>query len=288
MRSMATSNRALGQLGVLALCLALLAAGASAAWSSQSDRPVSHVSRVHRPPVNAKFDYQLGGAYPPATGVTALTRDRHAHPVAGAYSICYVNAFQTQPGALHWWRHHHPRLLLRTGSGQLVHDPGWPGEVLLDTSSAAKRARLAKVIEVWMAGCAQQGFKAVEPDNLDSFTRSRGLLTRDGALKLSTRLAKLAHRAGLAIAQKNLAGLRKRRAESIGFDFAVAEDCQRYHECAHYLRAYGRHVIEIEYADNGLASFKRACSARGARISIVYRDRLLRPRGQPGYRYRAC
>jgi hypothetical protein len=244
--------------------------------------------QVQLPPVNAKFDYQLGGAYPPPAGVTAVTRDRHGQPVGGAYSICYVNAFQTQPGALPWWRKHHPRLLLRTASGQLVHDPGWPGEVLLDTSTAGKRSRLANVIGVWIAGCAHRGFKAVEPDNLDSFTRSRGLLRRDGALKLSTRLARRAHHAGLAIVQKNLAGLRKRRAESVGFDFAVAEDCQRYHECASYLRAHGRHVIEIEYADNGLASFKHACSARGARVSIVYRDRLLRPRGQPGYRYRAC
>ena len=283
---MAASRRRIAVIWVVVLAnCALVAPGA---WPSQRDPHVNQASRVHRPPVNAKVDYQLGGAYPPAIGVTAVTRDRHAHPVAGAYSICYVNAFQTQPGALPWWRHHHPRLLLRAGSGQLVHDPGWPGEVLLDTSSAAKRSRLAKVIGVWMAGCAQRGFKAVEPDNLDSFTRSRGLLTRDGALKLSTRLAQHAHHAGLAIAQKNLAGLRRQRAESVGFDFAVAEDCQRYHECAHYLRAYGRHVIEIEYADNGLASFKHACSARGTRISIVYRDRLLRPRGQPGYHYRAC
>jgi Glycoside-hydrolase family GH114 len=240
------------------------------------------------PPINAKFDYQLGGAYPPPTGVTAVTRDRHAHRVAGAYSICYVNAFQTQPGSLPWWRRHHSRLLLRTSSGHLVHDPGWPGEVLLDTSSATKRSRLARVIGVWVAGCARHHFKAVEPDNLDSFTRSRGLLTRDDALQLATRLARCAHHAGLAIAQKNLAGLHRARAHSVGFDFAVAEDCQRYHECANYLRVYGRHVIEIEYADNGVANFTRACRLRGPRISIVYRDRLLRRRGQPGYRYRAC
>jgi Glycoside-hydrolase family GH114 len=275
----------LGRLmGALTIAAMLLATGA---WTSHA-LPIDTARQVNPPPVNAKFDYQLGGAYPPPSGVTAVTRDRHAHPVAGTYSICYVNAFQTQPGALPWWRHHHPRLLLRTGSGQLVHDPGWPGEVLLDTSTALKRSRLARVIGVWIAGCAQRGFKAVEPDNLDSFTRSRGLLTRDGALKLSARLARRAHYAGLAIAQKNLAGLHKSPAHSVGFDFAVAEDCQRYHECANYLRAYGRHVIEIEYADNGLANFKHACSARGARISIVYRDRLLRPRGQPGYRYRAC
>jgi hypothetical protein len=288
MRPVATSTwRALALVAGPAICSALIGPGIGGA-SSQPDGHLNHDHQVHLPPVDAKVDYQLGGAYPPPSRVTAVTRDRHADPVVGAYTICYVNSFQTQPGALPWWRHHHPRLLLRTRSGQLVHDPGWPGEVLLDTSTPSKRARLARVIGVWFAGCAQHGFKAVEPDNLDSFTRSRGLLTRDDALKLATRLANRAHRAGLAIAQKNLAGLRKSRSHSVGFDYAVAEDCQRYHECRNYLRVYRGHVIEIEYADNGLANFRHACGARGARISIVYRDRLLRPRGQPGYRYRAC
>src|SRR4051812_44914958 len=81
------------------------------------------------PPVNARFDYQLGGASPAPDGVTVVTRDRTARPAPDAYNICYVNAYQTQPGELGWWKRTHPVLLLRY-QGQLVHDPGWPGEVL--------------------------------------------------------------------------------------------------------------------------------------------------------------
>jgi hypothetical protein len=73
-----------------------------------------------------------------------------------------------------------------------------------------------------------------------------------------------------------------------GFDFAIAEECQVYSECASYTRAYGRHVIEVEYTDNGRWYYRRACAARGNRISVILRDRDVLPRGHTGYVYRAC
>jgi hypothetical protein len=239
------------------------------------------------PPVNAGFDYQLGGAYPLAHGVTVVTRDRTARPAAGAYNICYVNAYQTQPGELRWWKRTHPRLLLRD-HGQPVHDPGWPGEVLLDTSTPTKRAGIAAVVGRWISRCANDGFDAVEPDNLDSYTRSRHLLDRAGALSLAGLLADAAHHAGLAIAQKNLAGLSRHRRLAVGFDFAVSEECAVWHECGAYRRAYGRHVIEIEYTDNGRKAFRRACADHGDAWSIVLRDRQLRTPTSPAYAYRRC
>ena len=77
---------------------------------------------VALPPAGAGFDYQLGGGYPPPAGVTVVARDRH-DPPAGDYSICYLNAFQTQPGERRRW----PRGLVLTRLGD---DPGWPGELL--------------------------------------------------------------------------------------------------------------------------------------------------------------
>ena len=90
---------------------------------------------VEVPPVNATFDYQIGGAYAPAAGVGIVDRDRHDSPAAGRYSICYVNAFQTQPEEASWWRKHHPSLLAHTKAGKRIEDPDWPGEFLLDTST---------------------------------------------------------------------------------------------------------------------------------------------------------
>lgn len=242
----------------------------------------AEAATVVLPPANVPFDYQLGGPYSPDPAVGIVDRDRSERPVTGRYNVCYVNAFQTQPGETAWWRRHHPSLLLRTRGGRLVVDRDW-GEVLLDTSTGRKRAALARMVGRWIDGCRARGFQAVEPDNLDSWTRSRGRLTRAENAAYAARLVRRAHAAGLAIAQKNDTAMLP-RARRIGFDFAVAEECQVYAECGAYERVYGTRVYEVEYADaGGRAGFDRACAARGSRLSITYRDRDLVPRGRPGY-----
>ena len=40
------------------------------------------------PPANAGFDYQLGEAYAPPSGVTLVVRDRSASPAPGIYNVC--------------------------------------------------------------------------------------------------------------------------------------------------------------------------------------------------------
>ncbi len=239
------------------------------------------------PPGNAQFDYQLGGAYPPARATRIVVRDRTERPARGRYNVCYVNAFQTQREENAWWRTHHPRLLLRK-RGRAVQDPGWPGEVLLDTRTRSRRAALARIIGRWLRGCAQDGFRAVDLDNLDSWTRSRKLLRKSGNAALARSLVTRAHRLGLAVAQKNTVELLP-QARRIGFDFAIAEDCQRYDECDAFTAVYGRRVYEVEYEDGaGLDGFRDACTARGATISITYRDRDLRPAGRRGHRSAFC
>jgi hypothetical protein len=238
------------------------------------------------PPAAGAFSYQIGGAFPPTPGVTIVDRDRADSPVRGDYNICYLNAFQAQTDQLRWWRRRHPDLLL-TRRGREVIDRGW-GEPLLDTSTARNRQALATIIGSWMARCAAAGFQAVEPDNLDSWQRSDGALSAADNLALARLLIGRAHRLGLAIAQKNAAEL-ARRGRRLGFDFAIAEECQAYDECGAYTAAYGHEVIEIEYTDNGgRANFARACRARGARISIILRDRGVVPAGQPGFVEQRC
>ncbi len=126
-----------------------------------------------KPPANGRLDYQLGGAYPPVADVAIVIRDRLEKPAAGKYNICYVNAFQSQPGDAGWWRKNHPDLLVKK-DGQYVVDPNWPDEHILDTSTSAKRAALMDVVGPWIDKCASDGFKAIEPDNLDSWMRSKG------------------------------------------------------------------------------------------------------------------
>ena len=265
----------------LALVAALALTCGGAAVPARAEQPLV------LPPPAAPVDYQLGAAYPPPAGVRIVERDRTARVAPGLYNICYVNGFQTQPQEAGWWRAHHPDLLLHDRSGREVTDPGWPGEVLLDTRTPARRSALAAVLGTWMRGCAQDGYRAVEPDNLDSWTRSHGLLNRDDAVALARLLTARGHALGLAVAQKNAADL-ARVGRSIGFDFAVAEECQFYNECNAYTSVYGKRVIEVEYADNGRATFDRACRARAGQVSLVYRDRDLVGPHARAYRYATC
>lgn len=254
-------------------------------------------SGITLPPANQRIDYQLGGAYTPASGVEIVVRDRLAPPAAGKYNICYVNAFQTQPPDAGWWLKTHPNLLARKNGAYIV-DPDWPDEYLFDTSTASKRDALLAIVGPWIDSCARDGFNAIEPDNLDSWTRSQSVLTKAGNVAFATQLVERAHALGLAIAQKNASDIAKIGHAKIGFDFAVAEECQVWSECDDYITVYGPRVYEIEYADtrkdaNGkpvkpVDVYKAACAARGNKISIIYRDRELKPAGSPGYVYKAC
>ncbi len=238
---------------------------------------------VPLPPANADFDYQLGGAYPPPAAVRVVVRDRFDPPLSTAYSICYVNGFQTQPGESAWWLAHHPDLLLRTATGTPVRDPDWPGEYILDISTPTKRTQLAEVVGSWIDGCARSGYQGVEIDNLDTFTRFPGLLTSEQAIDYARRLTDRAHLDRLAIAQKNTVELVGARART-GYDFAIAEQCSQYGECAAYTAGYGQQVYMVEYR---ATAFRRGC-ARFANVSIVLRDRDLVATGQPGYVRRSC
>ncbi|MFR0355432.1 endo alpha-1,4 polygalactosaminidase [Streptomyces sediminimaris] len=249
------------------------ASGTSGTKATAPDRPAP--TGVRLPPRHAGFDYQIGGAYPPPAGVRIVSRDRTAPPAPGLYNICYVNAFQAQPDERGSWP---ADLLLRDARGKVVVDEDW-GEALLDIRTPAKRARVAARIGTWIDGCAAKGYDAVEPDNYDSYTRSRHLLSANDATAFITLLSRRAHARHLAIGQKNtveLAGLRKRT----GLDFAVAEECAEYDECGTYAKAFDDRVLVIEYSDSGL---RKALAGFGGRLSIVRRDVMVSTPGSGHY-----
>lgn len=233
---------------------------------------------VTPPPVKAGFDYQIGGAYTPASDVKVVSRDHTAQPAKGLYNICYVNAFQAQPGAEGEWGD----LLLRDADGNVVIDEDW-NEALLDLRTADKRQRVAAKVDAWVDDCAAKGYQGVEPDNFDSYTRSRGLLSDGDAQSYIRLLSAHAHAKGLAIAQKNTSELSDQR-QANGLDFAIAEECGQQKNCGEFTPAFGDHVIVIEYTDGGL---KTACS-RWSSLSIVRRDHDVVPKGEAGYVRKTC
>jgi hypothetical protein len=242
-------------LGVLLLVLAASAPATAAV------RPL---------PTGTDVDYQLGGARTVPQRVGIVVRDRHDRPAPRRYNVCYVNGFPTQAEESAFWRQHWTLVLKR--DGHPVVDEAW-GEWLLDTRTDQKRTAIARIVGGWVAGCARWGFDAVEFDNLDSFTRSHGLLTAAENKALARLLVTRAHRAGLAAGQKNWSEWNGR---VVGYDFAISEECGRWHECGSYLQHYGARVIDVEYRDADLAA---ACAGWGTRIMIVRRDLQLSPTG---------
>jgi hypothetical protein len=244
------------------------------------DRAGAAPHAVSLPPAHAGFDYQIGGAYTPPAGVSVVSRDHEDAPAAGLYNICYVNAFQAQEGAEGDWD---SDLLLHDANGDIVYDGDW-GEALLDVSTADKRQRIADQVDGWIDDCAAKGYQAIEPDNYDSYTRSKKLLTSAEAESYITLLADHAHARGLAIAQKNTSDLAKDHTAT-KLDFAIAEECGTYDECDAYTAAFGDNVIVIEYTAKGLT---KACTGWGDQLSIVRRDLDVTPAGSPGYVRQTC
>jgi hypothetical protein len=222
-------------------------------------------------PAGTDVDYQLGGAATAPANVGIVVRDREAQPQSGRFNVCYVNGFQTQKHEKSFWLKR-PKLILRDRSGDPVVDEAW-GEFLLDLRTKEKRRKIARIVTRWTQGCAKHGFDAVEFDNLDSFTRSEGLLRRRQALRYARLLTRGAHRHGLAAGQKNLAGFDGHR---VGYDFVVSEECGRYDECDAYVDDFGDQVLMVEYR---AADFEEACAAYAATHAVVLRDRDLSPEG---------
>jgi hypothetical protein len=279
----ARSALACGLLAVLAAVVLLVAPAGSAAPA------------VVPPPANAGFDYQIGGDYPLPTGVNAVSRDWFSGKAAAepTYSVCYVNAFQTQanepgtnrPDEQDNW----PKKLILSKLGD---DPHWGGEYLVDISTKKKRRKAARWVRQMIEGCAEGGFEAVEFDNLDSWTRFNGTplakkvpFGKPQALAFAKLLAKRSHALGLAVGQKNAAGITKSEARDVGFDFAVAEECAHYRECDRYTNIYGGRVIEIEYRRK---DFEKACADDAPDHPIVLRDKLVSTPNKPRYVFDLC
>jgi hypothetical protein len=257
-------KRFVGGAAVVATMIALAACAASVPPAEQDDFAVLLG--------DGTFDYQLGGAYPPAEDVSVVVRDRSDAPEADVHSICYINAFQTQPDEFEDWP---ADAVLADGAGLPVRDPDWPDEALLDISTPAGKEIVIDTVGGWVSRCASDGFEGVEFDNLDSFTRSGGRISVDDAMDVAASLVAIAHAEGLAAGQKNAAEFAATFKDHAGFDFAVSEECAAFDECSAYVDAYGTAVLNIEYTDNLPRPFAEVCADADSPPATILRDRAL-------------
>lgn len=244
-------------------------------------------------PANRPFDYQIGEPYEPRAGVEVVSRDWFdGEALADGYSICYVNAFQTQPdsGAVDRpdERSNWPDELVL---GALGDDPEWGGEYLVDISTETSRRAAADWLAPMFHTCADKGFDAVELDNLDSWTRfddtplaGQVPFGAHEAAAFASLLTADIHALGLAAGQKNTVDLLD-QAPTIGFDFGVVEECGEYDECGDFAATYGGDFVAIEYGDEGFAA---ACASVGDLVSVVRRDVDVTAPGSDTYVHDEC
>lgn len=168
----------------------------------------------------------------------------------GIKAICYFSA-----GTWEDWRpdaDHYPEEIIGNAWDE------WEGERYLDIR---RIDQLAPILEARMDMCAEKGFDAIDPDNIDSYGADTGFpLTEQDQIAFNTWIAEAAHERGLAAGQKNVPELTSALEPS--FDFAVSEDCYDENWCADldpYIAA-GKPVFAIEYTDRDV-DFAEMCAA---------------------------
>lgn len=251
--------------------------GGSASENGEHSGPKS----IALPPIDVGFDYQVGKVYPPSAKVAIVARDHTQAAVDGRYNICEISGFRVREQEREVWLAEHPALLLRDGLDSPVIDRY--SSMLIDVSTEAKRAELAKVVGEWIARCASAGFDAVAINDLDAYAESDGRVEAEDVIETMKSFSSIAHAHHLAIGQKNASELAAHKS-TIDTDFAVAEECNRYDECDQYRATYGDHVLVLEYRRS---DFESGCDDY-PQLPTVLRDVNLVAPSDPGYVYEGC
>ncbi|HXB14871.1 MAG TPA: endo alpha-1,4 polygalactosaminidase [Solirubrobacteraceae bacterium] len=245
-------------LGALALALP----AAAAAWWQPPARPTFYWQLQGKLKTTVPAEvFDVDGFETSAAQVAAL----HA---AGKHVVCYIDV-----GTAENFRPDYSEF----PASVLGKSNGWPGERWLDI-------RQTEVIEPIMAArfqmCAEKGFDAVEPDNIEAFSNESGFpITASEQLAYNLWVAETVHGLGMAVLQKNDAEQALEMQPS--FDGVLTEQCNQYHECgdfAPYLQA-GKPVINAEYK----LKTKKFCAADeaagivGARFNLALNGKRFQP-----------
>ncbi|MFD0314477.1 endo alpha-1,4 polygalactosaminidase [Streptomyces flavalbus] len=223
---------------LLVTLLALLLAGCAASPDGEDPGP------RWRPGPGTPWQWQLSGRLDTSVDVPVYDIDGFDHDADtvaalhrdGRKVICYLST-----GAWEDFRpdaDDFPDAVLGRGNG-------WEGERWLDI-------RRTDVLEPLMADrldmCAEKGFDAVEPDNMDGYRNRTGFeLTAADQLRYNRLIARLAHERGMSVGLKNDLGQIPELVDD--FDFAVNEQCAQYDECARltpFIEA-DKAVFHVEY-----------------------------------------
>ncbi len=218
------------------------------------------------------WDWQLTEPFDLSRDVAVMDLDPDNHSAAdiaalkarGITTICYISV-----GTAENYRDDYdsfPAAVL----GNTYDD--WPDERFLDIRQIGA---LIPIMAARFQRCADMGFDAIEPDNIDVHVNDSGFpITELDSLRYIRVLTDIAHGINMQIGQKNVPDLTAKLAGTL--DFALTEDCFADGWCdqvADYARA-GKPVYAAEYTDTGV-DFAAACATAPANYHFIQKDRDL-------------
>jgi hypothetical protein len=251
----------LATLGALALAAAGTASGTPGWW---------------HPPQHLTFYWQLQGTIRTNEPVAAYDVDgfeTSAAEVAALHAqskhvICYIDV-----GTAENFRPDYSSF----PKSVLGHSNGWPGERWLDIRQLGI---LEPIMRARFAMCAEKGFDAVEPDNIEAFSNKSGFpVTGADQLTFNRWVAETVHSLGMAVLQKN-DGEQTPQLHTY-FDGALSEECNQFKECSDFApyTAAGEPVINAEYKlkTRKFCAADDAAGIVGARFNLALNGKRFEP-----------
>jgi hypothetical protein len=144
----------------------------------------------------------------------------------GDHVICYVDV-----GTAENWRPDYSKF----PAAALGSDNGWPGERWLDIAPGPDLSAVESIMMGRFQMCADNGFDAVEPDNMDGAENDTGFtISISGQIAYDKWVANAVHALGMSVAQKNF----EDQSASLEpyFDFSIEEQCFQYNDCSDLVR----------------------------------------------------
>lgn len=257
---------------LLLLVVALAAAAVAPASASEPRAVPAHWLM----PQQLTWYWQLQGALKMGEPVDAYDVDGFETSAAqvsalrekGVHVICYIDVgtaedFRPDYGEF-------PKSVLGRSNG-------WPGERWIDIRQLST---VEPIMSARFRMCAEKGFEAVEPDNIEAYANRSGFpISAQQQLTFNIWVAEAAHSLGMAVLQKN-------DAQQSGelepyFDGALSEQCNQYSECASfepYLEAR-KPVLNAEYhlASTRFCAQDEAAGIMGARFNVALNGRRYQP-----------
>lgn len=187
----------------------------------------------------------------------------------GILTICYVSV-----GTLEEWRGDVASFPAQVIGKSYVE---WEGERFLDIRQTDI---LLPLMQARFADCADKGYDAVEPDNMDVYINESGFqISAEQTVAYVTALAGIAHGLGLAIGQKNVPELTAELEPVL--DFVVTEGCIADGWCDQVSRyaQHGKAIFSAEYEVPEAGQAGLCAQATAAGMSLIFKEYDLDARG---------